>query len=86
MSKAKFPGNDCCGLKAAESEIDLDDVAVRTMKAFPVLDLLEQRVSLQLYRLLAEGRPVPRVTLGQGLGISENTVDGVLLRMSRPTA
>jgi alkylmercury lyase len=80
MSKAKFPGDDCCGLKAAESEIDLDDVAVRTMKIFPVLDLLEQRVSLQLYRLLAEGRPVLRVTLAQSLGISENTVDGILDR------
>ena len=53
---------------------------------FPVLGLLEQRVSLQLCRLLAEGRPAPRVTLTQKLGISEETVDGILFRMSRPTA
>jgi alkylmercury lyase len=80
MSKAKFPGNDCCGVKAAESQIDLEDVALRTVRAFPVLGLVEQRVSLQLYRLLAEGQPVARVTLAQRLGISEDKVNGILDR------
>ena len=60
MSGAKFLGIDRCSMEASEEKISLDDVAVRTVGAFPALSLLEQRVSLQLYRLLAEGRPVPR--------------------------
>jgi alkylmercury lyase len=80
MSGAKFLGIDCCSMEGSEGKISLDDVAVRTVGAFPALNLLEQRVSLQLYRLLAEGQPVPRVTLAQRLGISVETVNAVLDR------
>src|ERR1700687_1378397 len=80
MSDAKSFGIDCCSVKTAEDQISLDDVAARTVAAFPVLNLLEQRVSLQLYRLLAEGQPVPRGRLAQRLGISVETVNGILDR------
>ena len=80
MSGAKFLGIDCCSMEAAEDQINLDDVVARTVRAFPVLKLLEQRVSLQLYRLLAEGQPVARVTLAQRLGISVETVNAILDR------
>jgi alkylmercury lyase len=72
--------HDCCNVKAAEDKISLDDVAARTVEAFPTLNLLERRVSLQLYRLLAEGHPVPRGTLARRLGISVETVNGILDR------
>jgi len=80
MPGAKFLGVDCCSVKAAEDQINLDDVTARTVGAFPVLNLLEQRVSLELYRLLAEGQAVPRGTLAQRLGISVETVNGILDR------
>src|SRR5690348_521245 len=70
----------CCSAKPAENEINLDDVAARTAGAFPALNLLEQRLSLQLYRALAEGEPVPRGTLAQRLGSSVEAVNGVLDR------
>jgi hypothetical protein len=80
MSGAKFLGNDCCSVKAGEDPIDLDDLTARTVRAFPVLDLLEQRVSLQLYRFLAEGQPVARDTLAQRLGLSVESVNAILDR------
>ena len=72
--------HNCCSMKGAEGEISLENVVARTVEAFPALNLLEQRASLQLYRLLAEGRPVPRGTLAQRLGISADTVDRILDR------
>ncbi len=42
---------------------NLDDMAASIVGCFPKLDVLEQRLSLELYRLLAEGQAVPRATL-----------------------
>ena len=67
-------------MNAAEDPVDLDDVAARTVKAFPVLNLLEQRVSLQLYRLLAEGQPVARGILAERLEVSLEAIDAILDR------
>jgi alkylmercury lyase len=70
--------HDCCSVNGGESEFSLDEVAARTVEAFPVLNSVEQRVSLQLYRLLAEGQAVPRGALAQSLGISLEAVSGIL--------
>jgi alkylmercury lyase len=60
--------------------IDLDEVAASIVGAFPTLDVIEQRLSLELYRLLAEGQPVPRAMLAERLSISVETVNQVLDR------
>lgn len=48
-------------------KVNLDDLAASIVGCFPTLDLLEQRLSLELYRLLAAGQPVPRETLAERL-------------------
>jgi hypothetical protein len=48
-------------------KVNLDDLAPSIVGCFPTLDLLEQRLSLELYRLLAAGQPVPRETLAERL-------------------
>ncbi len=47
-------------------------------REFHSLRLEEQRVSLQLYRLLAEGQPVAPARLARALGFSEATVKSIL--------
>src|SRR6266852_3847879 len=59
-------------------KVDLDDVAKSIVGLFPTLDLFEQRLSLELYRLLAEGQPVPRATLADRLGVPVDTVNRIL--------
>ncbi len=61
-----------------KSRVILDDVAAYTVGLFPTLNLLEQRLSLELYRLLCEGQPVPRARLAQRLGIAGDTVNQIL--------
>ena len=51
----------------SNGKVNLDDLAVSIVGCFPTLDLLEQRLSLELYRLLAAGQPVPRETLAERL-------------------
>jgi alkylmercury lyase len=52
---------------------------VATVSAlFPRLTVDEQRISLALYRLLAEGRPVARAALAARVGLSPAQVDAVL--------
>jgi hypothetical protein len=48
-------------------KVNLDDLAASIVGCFPTLDLLEQRLSLELYRLLAASQPVPRETLAERL-------------------
>ncbi len=57
-----------------KSKIVLDDVAAHIVGFFPSLNVFEQRLSLELYRFLAEGQPVLRQRLAQRL---ENTVETV---------
>ena len=50
-------------------KVKLDDLAASIVRCFPTLDLFEQRLSVELYRLLAAGQPVLRETLAERLGI-----------------
>jgi hypothetical protein len=51
----------------AMRKVNLDDLVASIVGCFPTLDLLEQRLSVELYRLLAAGQPVPRETLAERL-------------------
>ena len=62
----------------AHDRINLDDVAARIVGVFPELDRIEQHLSLELYRLLAEGQPVSRAVLAQRVRIPMETVDQIL--------
>jgi alkylmercury lyase len=59
-------------------KLNLDELAGSIVRCFPSLDLLEQRLSLELYRLLAEGQAVPRTALAKRLEISVETVNRIL--------
>ena len=50
------------------------------MSVFPVLDLFERRLSLELYRLLSIGEPVTRAVLAERLQVSGVIVDRILDR------
>jgi alkylmercury lyase len=63
---------------ATPSKLNLDELAASIVKCFPSLGLLEQRLSLDLYRLLAEGQPVPRSVLAKRLEISVDEVNRTL--------
>ena len=39
-------------------KLNLDELAANIVRCFPSLNVLEQRLSLNLYRLLAEGQPL----------------------------
>jgi alkylmercury lyase len=60
--------------------LNLDELAASVVRCFPALDLLEQRLSLELYRLLAEGQAVPRAALAERLDISVEGVNRILER------
>src|SRR5919109_3259206 len=62
----------------AKSTVVLDDVAAYIVGLFPKIDPFEQRLSLELYRLLAEGQPVPRQGLAQRLGRTIETINKTL--------
>lgn len=63
---------------AIEHKFDLDRVATSIVGVFPTLDLFEQRLSLELYRFLAEGQPVPRPLLAERLSVPIEIVNQVL--------
>jgi len=58
--------------------IVFEDAAAYVVGLFPTLNLFEQRLSLELYRLLAEGEPVPRTKLAQRLECAVEAVNDVL--------
>lgn len=69
--------------------VDLDDVAARIARVLAsaasgvgrhALNPVEQRLSVALYRLLAEGHPVPRALLAERLPGSLDAVDEILDR------
>ena len=62
----------------AYDKLYLDDVAARVVEVFPKLDPGEQRVSLELYRLLAEGQGVARAALAERAETSVETVNRIL--------
>jgi alkylmercury lyase len=61
-------------------KLNLGDLAASIVACFPTLDLLEQRISLTLYRLLADGQPVPHTMLAERLEISVGTVNDIVNR------
>ena len=63
---------------ATSSKRNLDELATSIVKCFPSHNLLEQRLSLSLYRLLAAGQPVPRTALAKQLEISLEIVNRIL--------
>lgn len=63
---------------ATVTKLNLNELAASIVRCFPSLDVLEQRVSLELYRLLADGQPVPRGTLAERLRIPVETVTQIL--------
>jgi len=60
--------------------INLDQVLTVILNCFPSLNLLEQRLSLDLYRLLAQGEPVSRDVLAHRLAVPVETVKQILDR------
>ncbi len=58
--------------------VDVDAVALGIVKVFPTLNLFEQRLSLELYRLLSGGQPVARAVLAERLQASAEVVDRIL--------
>jgi alkylmercury lyase len=58
--------------------IDLDTAAASIVSGLPKLDSFEQRLSLELYRLLAGGQPVLRALLAERLGEKTDTINQIL--------
>src|SRR6266567_1452457 len=58
--------------------VDTDAIALGIVKVFPALDRFEQRLSLELYRLLSEGQPVGPAVLAERLQASAEVVDRIL--------
>jgi alkylmercury lyase len=59
-------------------EFDLDTLAQTVLDAHPKLEALGRRLSLELYRKLIEGEPVPRGVLARQLDVPLDAVDGIL--------
>src|SRR5216684_6637645 len=58
--------------------LNLEELAAGIAACFPTLNLLEQRLSVDLYRLLVEGQPVPRTALAKRLAIPVDSVNRIL--------
>jgi alkylmercury lyase len=56
------------------------ELAATFVAAFPVFNTFEQRVSIELYRQLARGKPVASADLALPLGASTETIDQTLER------
>src|SRR5258708_11552130 len=52
---------------ATNIKVDPEALAAAIVGCFPKLNSLEERLSLELYRLLAAGPPVPRILLAERL-------------------
>jgi alkylmercury lyase len=62
----------------SNGNVDIDAVALGIVKVFPALDGFEQRLSLELYRLLAAGQPVARAVLADRLQAPVAVADRIL--------
>ena len=60
------------------SKLNLTELATSIVRSFPSLNVEEQRLSLHLYRLLAEGQPVPVAVLAERMAVSVETVNRIL--------
>ena len=61
-----------------EPKLDVDAVAFGIVKVFPTLNFFEQRLSLELYRLLSGGQPVMRAALAERLQVGIESIDRIL--------
>jgi len=59
----------------------ISELADKLVSAVPGFDLTGQRVTVKLYRLLAEGDPVPVPRLARALNLADETVSAVLSRV-----
>lgn len=66
------------GTMTTNPELNLEQLATRIVSCFPSLNSLEQRLSLELYRQLAEGQAVPRAALAEKLEISVEAMNDIL--------
>lgn len=73
-----FTADERLDTMTARAKGNLNDIAESIVGCFPTLNLLEQRLSLELYRLLAKGLPVPRATLAERLKIPVDTINRIL--------
>ena len=58
--------------------IAIDNVLSSFPEEFLRIGREEQKLSLHLYRLLAEGRPVPRESITRAANLSEEVVNRIL--------
>jgi alkylmercury lyase len=65
-----------------KEELDLQELISSFPDEFLKLSPEEQRVSVQLYRLLAEGQPVPPERIAQTLSLSNDVVSNILSQWS----
>ncbi len=63
-----------------QAAVDIRDLADKIVGAIPRFDSVSRQVAMRLYRLLAEGKPVPIERLANTLDLSSETVSGVLSR------
>jgi alkylmercury lyase len=60
------------------SKLNLAELATSIVSSLPSLNVEEQRLSLHLYRFLAEGQPVPHAVLAERVGVPVETVNRIL--------
>jgi hypothetical protein len=60
------------------TKFSLEEMAAHRSALWPRLDSFEQRLSLELYRLLAQGQPVERAALAQRSETDEETINKIL--------
>jgi alkylmercury lyase len=63
-----------------KNRINLEDLATSVVGAFPKLDAFEQRLSLEIYRLLAEGQPVRLAKLAERIAVGVKVIARILNR------
>jgi alkylmercury lyase len=61
-----------------KGKVDIEALSISIVECFPKLNSLEQRLSLELDRLLAAGRAVPCLSLAEKLGEPVETVNRIL--------
>ncbi len=59
-------------------KVDLDAIATSFVNALPKLDSFEQHLSIELYRLLAGGQPVPCALLAKRVGVVIEKINPIL--------
>jgi alkylmercury lyase len=62
------------------NKINLEDLATNVVGVFPKLDAFEQRLSLEIYRLLAEGQAVPLSKLAEQVAVGAEVIKHILDR------